>query len=46
MLDIDLGKIVTEFSENTIADVGERLGLDRGLSVKGPRLLARNLHGN
>ena len=31
MLDIDLGKIVTTLGENTIADIGEPLGLDREL---------------
>jgi len=46
MLDIDLGKIVTTLGENTIADIGEPLGLDRELSIKAAKSLAKNFHGN
>lgn len=46
MLDSDLGKIVTTPGENTIADVGEPLGLNRALSVKGAKSLATHFHGN
>ena len=46
MLDIDLGKIVTKLGEDTIADIGEPLGLSRELSVKAATSLARNFHGN
>jgi hypothetical protein len=46
MLDIDLGKIVTTLGENTIADVGEPLGLDRELSVNAAKSFAKNFHGN
>ena len=46
MLNIDLGKIVTQLGENTIADVGEPLGLSPELSMKAARSLAENFHGN
>ena len=46
MLDIDLEKVVTTLGENTITDVGEPLGLDRELSVKAAKSLAKNFHGN
>jgi len=46
MLDIDLGKIVTTLGENTIADIGEPLGLDRELSIKAAKSLVKNFHGN
>ena len=32
--------------ENTIADIGEPLGLDRELSIKAAKSLAKNFHGN
>lgn len=46
MLDIDLGKIVTTLGENTIADIGEPLGLDRELSIKAATSLVKNFHGD
>jgi len=46
MLDIDLGKIVTTLGENTIADIGEPLGLSRELSIKAATSLAKNFHGD
>ncbi len=46
MLNIDLGKIVTSLGENTIADIGEPLGLSKELSLKAARSLAENFHGN
>lgn len=46
MLDIDLGKIVTKLGENTIADIGEPLGLSRELSIKAATSLAKNFHGD
>lgn len=46
MLDIDLGKIVAKLGEDTIADIGEPLGLSRELSVKAAYSLASNFHGN
>ena len=39
-------KIVTTLGENTIADIGEPLGLDRELSIKAAKSLAKNFHGN
>lgn len=32
--------------ENTIADIGEPLGLARELSIKAAKSLAKNFHGN
>lgn len=46
MLDIDLGRIVTTLGESTVADIGEPLGLDRELSIKAAKSLAKNFHGN
>lgn len=46
MLPIDLGKIVTQLGENTIADIGAPLGLTPELSMKAARALAENFHGN
>jgi hypothetical protein len=46
MLDIDLGKIVTTLGENTIADIGEPLGLSRELSIKAATSFAKNFHGD
>lgn len=46
MLDIDLGRIVTTLGENTVADIGEPLGLDRELSIKAAKSLAKNFRGN
>jgi hypothetical protein len=46
MLDIDLGKIVTTLGENTIADIGEPIGLSRELSIKAATSLAKNFHGD
>ena len=46
MLNIDLGKIVTTLGENTIADIGEPLGLSKELSLKAARSLAENFTGN
>lgn len=46
MLNIDLGKIVASLGEDTIADIGEPLGLSRELSLKAANSLASNFHGN
>jgi hypothetical protein len=46
MLNIDLGKIVTTLGEDTIADIGEPLGLSKELSMKAAHALAANFHGN
>ena len=46
MLNIDLGEIVTTLGEDTIADIGEPLGLSKELSLKAARSLAENFHGN
>lgn len=45
-MNIDLGKIVTTLGENTIADIGEPLGLSKELSLKAARSLAENFTGN
>ena len=46
MLNFDLGKIVTTLGEDTIADIGEPLGLSKELSLKAAQSLAENFHGN
>lgn len=46
MLNIDLGKIVSSLGENTIAEIGEPLGLSKELSIKAAHSLASNFHGN
>lgn len=46
MLDIDLGKIVKTMGENTIADIGEPLGLSKELSLKAATALAKNFQGD
>jgi hypothetical protein len=46
MLNIDLGKIVTQLGEDTIADIGEPLGLSKELSLKAARSLAENFTGD
>jgi len=46
ILNIDLGKIVTSLGENTIAEIGEPLGLSKKLSLKAARSLTENRRNN
>ena len=45
-MNIDLGKIITTLGEDSIAQIGEPLGLDEELSLKAARALAENFTGN
>jgi hypothetical protein len=45
-MNIDLGKIVSTLGEETIAEIGEPLGLSKETSLKAARALAENFTGN
>ncbi len=45
-MNIDLGKIVTALGEDSIASIGEPLGLSKELSLRAARSLAENFTGN
>ena len=43
---VDLGQIVSSLGEQTVAEIGEPLGLSKEQSVKAARALAENFTGN
>jgi hypothetical protein len=43
---IDLGKVVSSLGEQTIAEIGEPLGLSSEQSMRAARALAENFTGN
>jgi hypothetical protein len=43
---IDLGKVVSTLGEQTIAEIGEPLGLSSQQSIRAARALAENFTGN
>ena len=43
---IDLGKVVSTLGEQTIAEIGEPLGLSSDQSMRAARALAENFTGN
>ncbi|MEQ1609189.1 MAG: hypothetical protein ABL956_09535 [Hyphomonadaceae bacterium] len=45
-MSIDLGKIVSSLGANTIAEIGEPLGLSKKLLLKAARSLTQNCRGN